>query len=165
MLVDPLLSQWTVYGLTLTSGAVYEVQMEFFNGAGLNVIQRTPPVAIDTSPPVIDRVDIIGGEAVTNENGTAYIAIATYDRIELAWLATDLGVGISSYLISVQDATGSSVLPGSAMYVEAEGYHVVIDGLELLVGNHSNGPFYTVEVTAVDRAGLQSVAFTLPPIL
>lgn len=141
------------------------VEMEFFNGAGLNVVRRTPPVVVDTTPPVINSVDIVGGEAVTNENGTAYIAIATSDRIELAWLATDLEVGISSYLISVRDASRSSVLPGSAMYVEAVGYHAVIEGLQLSVGNRSDGPFYMVEVTAVDRAGLESEPFTLPPIL
>ena len=163
--MDPLLSQWTVYELALTSGAVYEVEMEFFNGAGLSVVQRTPPVVVDTTPPNISTADIVGGETVTNENGTTYIAITTSDRVELTWSATDFGAGISSYLISVRDATYMSVLPDAATYTEADGYRAVIDGLQLSVGNHSNGPFYTVVVTAVDRAGLQSQPFMLPPFL
>ena len=163
--MDPSLSQWTVSELALTSGAVYEVEMEFFNGAGLSVVHRTPAVVVDITPPVIHSVEFVGGETVTNENGTDYIAIATSDRIQLVWSASDFDAGISGYSISVQDAANTSVLPGGAMYYETDGYHAVIDGLQLSVGNHSDGPFYTVIVKAVNRAGLQSNPFTLPPFL
>ena len=163
--VDPLQTQWTVNELALTSGAVYEVEMEFINGAGLSVVQRTAPVVVDITPPIIHSVDIVGGETMTNENETTYVAITTSDRIQLAWSATDFDAEISSYLISVQDAANMSVLPEDAMFVEAEGYHAVVEGLQLSVGNHSYGPFYTVVVTAVDRAGLHSTQFTLPSFL
>ena len=164
-LIDPSLMEWTVYELVLNPGATYVAVFEFVNGAGLSTVREAPMFTVDSDPPTIGDLVIVGGEIVMGSNGSEVIAIATDDRIEVTWAGQDADSGVSEYVLYLRNEYNVSVLPGRVESIVVEGSHTVVSGLLLTSGNASDGPFYILHLVAVDKADVMSEPLMSLPIL
>ena len=164
-LIDPRLMEWTVYELALNRGATYVAVFEFVNGAGLSTVREAPMFTVDSDPPTISDLVIVGGETVMGSNGSEVIAIATDDRIEVTWAGRDADSGVSEYVLHLEDEYNVSVLPGGVESIVVEGSHTVVSRLLLTSGNATDGPFYFLRLVAVDKADVMSEPLMSSPIL
>ena len=154
--LTPTTPVWTVNGLNLTSGHKYVGRLIFTNGAGLQFQSETNGIIVDINPPELQRVHVL--ETSTDPNvGIAYVT--STDVIEGRWRATDRETTGIRYRAGIKDTTGIYYSAGSDELVDF-GYSEggILSGLmpALTVGNAMSGPFYQLEVIAIDRSGMSS---------
>jgi len=151
--LTPGVHVWTVNSLNLTSGRKYVGTLLFTNGAGLQLRAETNGILVDTNPPELQTVEVLG--VVTEPNGGTYSVTST-DVIEGRWQATDRESNLIQYRAGIKDTNGVYITSGGDELVDF-GYSRggILSGLTLTIGSS-----YQLEVIATDQSGLQSSRVT-----
>lgn len=144
-------NNYTVIGLELAHGSNYIFNVLLVNGAGLQTSYETNGVFIDSIPPQISFVSVLG--ELLNSN---FLLVKSSTMVHAEWFGFDEGSDISSYLVAILTENDDFVTDYNNFGTSNNG---IITGLNLTIGNVINGPFYKVRVIAVDLANQQSPFF------
>ena len=147
--LTPMVHVWTVRGLNLTSGRKYVGTLLFTNGAGLHLRAETNGILVDTNPPELQTIEVLG--IISEPNGGTF-SVTSSNVIEGRWQATDRESNLIQYWAGIKDIGGLYITPGEIQLVDF-GYSRggILSNLSLIVGNS-----YQLEVLAVDQSGQQS---------
>ena len=152
-MLTPAVHVWTVEGLDLTSGRTYIGSLLFTNGAGLQLRAETNGIVVDTNPPELQSVRVVGTIGGPNEDT---VNITATDVIEGRWEATDRESNLIQYRAGIMNTLGVYITPNEAELVDF-GYSRggILSDLTLVIGNS-----YRLEVLAIDQSGLASSQMT-----
>lgn len=152
-LLTPEVHVWTMSNLNLTSGRKYVGTLLFTNGAGLQLRAETNGILVDTNPPELQTVEVLG--IITEPNGGTS-SITSTDVIEGRWQATDRESNLIQYRAGIKDALGVYITPGEDQLVDfSYSRGGIFSDLRLGVGSS-----YQLEVIAIDESGLESPRMT-----
>ena len=153
-LLTPTAHVWTVRNLNLTSGRTYVGTLLFTNGAGLQLRAETNGILVDTNPPELQIVEVLG--IIGDPNGDTF-NVTTTDVIEGRWQAIDRESNLIQYRAGIKDTNGLYITPGGDQLVDF-GYSrggILSAGFTLVMGNS-----YQLEVLAIDQSGQESPRMT-----
>ena len=154
--LTPTIPVWTVNELNLTTGHKYVGRLIFTNGAGLQVQSETNGIIVDINPPELQRVEVVGASIDPNSGIAAVTSTAV---IEGRWRATDRETTGIRYRAGIKDTSGIYYSAGDDELVDfgySEGGILSDLTPTLTVGNVMSGPFYQLEVIAIDQSGMSS---------
>jgi len=154
--LTPTTPVWTVNDLNLTTGHKYVGRLIFTNGAGLQIQSETNGIIVDINPPKLQRVEVVGTSIDPN---VGIAAVTSTDIIEGRWRATDRETTGIRYRAGIKDTNGEYYSTGGDELVDfgySEGGILSDLTPALAVGNAMSGPFYQLEVVAIDQSGMSS---------
>lgn len=148
--LTPGVHLWTVSGLNLTSGRKYVGTLLFTNGAGLQLRAETNGVIVDTNPPELHSVEVLG---IISDPIEGTYSVTSTDVIEGRWQAIDRESNLIQYRAGIQRTDNglyiTSNLDSLVDFQYSRGG--IFSGLELVEGIP-----YQLEVVAIDQSGLES---------
>ena len=152
-MLTPTVHVWTVRNLNLTSGRTYVGTLLFTNGAGLQLRAETNGILVDTNPPELQTVEVLG--IIGEPNGVTF-SVTTTDVIEGRWQAIDRESNLIQYQAGIKDTNGLYITSGGDQLVDF-GYSRggILSGFMLVMGNS-----YQLEVLAIDQSGQESPRMT-----
>ena len=141
---------WTTDGLNLTSGHKYVGTLLFTNGAGLQLRAETNGILVDTNPPELNIVEVLG---VTSDPTGGTYSVTSADVIEGRWQATDRESNLIQYRAGIKNANnGLYITPNDGQLVD---FQYSRGGIFSDLGLTEGIP-YQLEVEARDQSGLLS---------
>ena len=141
---------WTTDGLNLTSGHKYVGTLLFTNGAGLQLRAETNGILVDTNPPELNSVEVLG---VTSDPIGGTYSVTSADVIEGRWQATDRESNLIQYRAGIKNTNnGLYRTPNDGQLVD---FQYSRGGIFSALGLIEGVP-YQLEVEARDQSGLLS---------
>ena len=148
--LTPMVHLWTVSGLNLTSGRKYVGTLLFTNGAGLQLRAETNGIIVDTNPPELQSVEVLG--IISDPIGGTYSVTST-DVIEGRWQAIDRESNLIQYRAGIKRTDNGLYITSNLDRLVDFQYSRggIFSGLPLMEGIP-----YQLEVVAIDQSGLES---------
>ena len=152
-LLTPTVHAWTVTNLNLTSGRTYVGALLLTNGAGLQLRAETNGILVDTNPPELQTVEVLG---IIGDPDEGTFSVTTTDVVEGRWQATDRESNLIQYRAGIKDTDGLYITSGGDELVDF-GYSRggLLSGFALVMGTS-----YQLEVLAIDQSGQESFRMT-----
>ncbi|KAK7113965.1 hypothetical protein V1264_000110 [Littorina saxatilis] len=155
-------------GLSLVNGATYSVKVTAVNWASMAAVEESKGVTVDTTPPVIEQVQISmpGDDEEVNEDGE--VEHIEGEPIYVSWNAHDFESGLIGIELCIGLQGSECLTSNHTISLDAttlQSSCAVLNEVDLQVSTEGNKFLYMVSVVAINGAGVRSVVATSKPIV